>query len=435
MSNTARRLRTLTAVGLVAGLALGAAACSKDDEDGGSDGTTKVVLQYFGTPGFEEAVKAFETANPEIKVDVQNMGQLKDFEPKLVQWLAAGSGAGDVVMLEEGTLLGYLENHEKFADLLELGADELKDDFLPYKWEGGFTSDKKKLVGLGTDIGGLALCYRTDLFAEAGLPTDRDEVSAKLKTWDDYVAVGKQFAASPVAAKAQWLDSATSIMQPYIMQNADTWFYDKDNTFIGDTNPVVKQAWDFGLQMAADGLTGKLTRWDADWTAAYKNAAFATVPCPAWYTGVIESNAGEEASGKWDIATIPGGSGNWGGSYLAIPEQSKVKEQAYELAKYLTSKEGELAEYEAVGAMPSNTKALADPAFADSTNEYFNNAPTGKIFGESVTSLEPIYLGPKHQKLWENVYEPAMQSAEQGKASAEDAWTKATADGKKLAEG
>ncbi|MBN1170719.1 MAG: extracellular solute-binding protein [Micromonosporaceae bacterium] len=435
MSNTARRLRTFTAIGLAVGLTLGATACSKKDDNDSADGTTTVVLQYFGTPGFDDAVKAFEAANKDIKVDVQNMGQLKDFTPKLTQWLAAGEGAGDVVMLEEGTLLGYLENPDLWANLLDLGADELKSDFLEYKWNGGFTADGKKLVGLGTDIGGLGMCYRTDLFEKAGLPTNRDEVSAKIKTWEEYAALGKQFAASDAGKSAKWLDSGTSIMQPYIMQNADTWFYSKDNTFIGDTNPTVKKAWDFGLQMATDGLTGKLARWSDDWSASFKNAAFATVPCPAWYTGTIKTNAGDAASGKWDIATIPGDSGNWGGSYLAIPEQSKVKKQAYQLAKYLTGKDGELASYKAVGAMPSNVKALDDPAFADSTDAYFNNAPTGKIFGASVKALKPIYLGPKHQPLWENVYEPAMQSAEQGKASSEDAWKKATEDGKKLAAG
>jgi cellobiose transport system substrate-binding protein len=442
MSNTLRRLRTLTAVGLVAGLALSAAACSKKDDGKSKDGKTTVVLQYFGTPGFDDqkdatksAVKAFEAAHPNIKVDAQNMGQLKDFEPKLVQWLAAGKGAGDVVMLEEGTLQGYLANPEKFADLQTLGAKSLKDDFLPYKWEGGFTSDKKKLVALGTDIGGLAMCYRTDLFTKAGLPTDRTAVSDKIKTWEDYAALGKQFAASAAGKDAKWLDSATSIMQPYIMQKSSTWFYDTSNKFIGDTNPVVKQAWDFGLQMSADGLTSKLQRWSDDWTAAFKNSAFATVPCPAWYTNTIKENAGDAASGKWDIATIPGGSGNWGGSYLAIPDQSTKKSQAFELLKYLTGKDGELLEYQSAGAMPSNTKALADPAFADSKNAYFNNAPTGKIFGASVTTLKPIYLGPKHQKLWENVYEPQMQAAEQGKSSSADAWKKANTDGKALATG
>jgi cellobiose transport system substrate-binding protein len=437
MSSTSRRLRTSAAIALVAGLALSATACSKKDSgSSSSDGTTKIVFQYFGTAGaFDTAVDAFQKANPKIKVDVQNMGQLKDFQPKLTQWLAAGSGAGDVVMLEEGNLQGYLQDDKQWSNLLDLGASSLKDDFLPYKWSGAFTPDQKKLVGLGTDIGGLAMCYRTDLFAKAGLPTDRTEVSNKMKTWADYIALGKQFAASPAGKDAKWIDSATSIMQPYIMQNSDTWFYSKDNKFIGDTNPVVKTAWDMGLQMASDGLTSKLVRWSDDWTAAFKNSAFATVPCPAWYTGTIKQNAGDAAANKWDIATAPGGTGNWGGSYLGIPQQSKNKTQAFELAKYLTGKEGALIEYAKTGNMPSSVSALDDPTFKDSKNAYFNNAPTGQIFGASVKTLKPIYLGPKHQALWENVFEPAMQSAEQGKATSADAWQKAVTDGKKLAAG
>ncbi|OLB66553.1 MAG: ABC transporter substrate-binding protein [Actinobacteria bacterium 13_2_20CM_2_72_6] len=431
---SSRRMRAVAAVALTASLALGTAACSKKNNSTGTDsGPATIVLQYFGSPGFDQAAKDFQAANPNIKVDVQNLGQLKDFQPKLVQWLAAGKGAGDVVMLEEGTLLGYIADNKNFANLLDLGAGSLKDDYLPYKWQGALTPDGKKLVGLGTDVGGLAMCYRTDLFQKAGLPTDRDQVSALWQTWQDYANVGRQFKAKNTGAA--FLDSATSIMQPYIMQNSENWFYDKDNKFIGDTNPVVKKAWDFGLQMAADGLTDKLTRWSDDWTAAFQKGAFATVPCPAWYTGVIKQNAGDGAAGKWDIATIPGKGGNWGGSYLAIPEQSTHKKQAFELIKYLTGKDGELSEYKTVGAMPSNVKALDDPQFSGSTNAYFNNAPTGKIFGSSAKNIRPIYLGPKHQQLWENVFEPQMQAAEQGKSSSAAAWSKAVADGKKLAEG
>lgn len=432
---SSRPLRAVAAVGLTVSLALGAAACSKKTNTPASSdtGPATVVLQYFGQPGFDPAVKDFIAANPNIKVDVQNMGELKDFAPKLAQYLSAGKGAGDVVMLEEGTLMGYLQDNKNFANLLDLGAGDLENTFLPYKWKNGFTADGKKLVGLGTDVGGLAMCYRTDLFKKAGLPTARDQVSALWGTWDEYANVGKQFKAKNTGAA--WIDSATSIMQPYIMQNSDTWFYSRDDKFIGDTNPVVKKAWDFGLQMAADGLTSKLTRWAPDWIAAYKNAAFATVPCPAWYTGVISGNAGDAGKGNWDIATIPGKGGNWGGSYLAIPQQSTHKTQAFALLKYLTGKQGELAEYAAVGAMPSNVQALDDPKFSASTNAYFNNAPTGKIFGDSAKNIKPIYLGPKHQQLWENVFEPQMQAAEQGKSSSTDAWNKAVADGKKLAEG
>ena len=63
---------------------------------------------------------------------------------------------------------------QQFVDLNKYGADKLKDQWLPWKWEQSLAADGKTQIGLGTDIGSLAICYRKDLFKKAGLPTDRD---------------------------------------------------------------------------------------------------------------------------------------------------------------------------------------------------------------------------------------------------------------------
>jgi cellobiose transport system substrate-binding protein len=432
MSVTRRRLRSIAAVALVAGLGMGTAACSnKAKEPSTPSGPVTVVLQTFGNFGYDQAIKDFQASHPDIKVDHQKMGELKDFQPKLVQALAAGSGAGDVVGLEEGVLLQYVAAADKFANLNDLGAGEVKSQFPDWKWSRASTP-QGKVIGLGTDVGGLGICYRKDLFKQAGLPTDREAVGALWASgWDAYIAEGKKFKRSGI--KATWVDSATSIMQPYIMQNSTTWFYSEDNKFIGDSNPVVKTAWDKGLQMAKDGLTAKAQRWSPDWDAAFKNNAFATIACPAWMTeGVIKPKSGPGNAGKWDVAPAPGGNGNWGGSYLGIPQQSTKKPQAYELAKYLTSKAGQLAAWAEAGAMPSNLEAAADPKFADAKSAYFGDAPIGKIFGDSVKNIKPVYLGPLHQQLWETVLEPRMQAAERGQKSPEAAWSEAMTEAKKV---
>jgi len=436
MSVATRRLRTVAAAALAAGLALGPAACSKSDDSGGGGGEggkVRLTVDTFGNFGYTKALQEFNASHPNIEAVERKNGELSDFSPKLAQWIATGSGAGDVVGLEEGNLLLYLRQPDKFVNLLDLGGQELESRFPKWKWERG-KAKTGELIGIGTDVGGLALCYRKDLFQQAGLPTDREQVSQLVSTWDKYIAAGKQFKAS--GAKAAWIDSATSIMQPYIMQNASTWFFDTDDKFIGDTNPTVKQAWDLGLQMAQEGLTAKLVRWQPDWDAAFKNSAFATVPCASWYAGgTIKERAGEGLAGKWDVATIPGGSGNWGGSYLAIPKQSKHPKEAYELIKFLSSKEGQLMSFQEAGGMPSNLEAAADPAFAGKVDEYLSGAPFGKIFSESVKDLQPIYLGPWHRDCWEVDLEPQMQAAERGQAKPDEAFAKGMAACKKRAEG
>ena len=69
-----------------------------------------------------------------------------------------------------------------------------------------------------------------------------------------------------------------------------------------------------------------------------------------------------------------------------MPKQSKHPKEAVELAKFLTTAEGQVGAFKAAGNLPSSPQALQDPAVADATNEYFNNAPVGKIFGEPVAS-------------------------------------------------
>jgi cellobiose transport system substrate-binding protein len=430
MSVTSRRVRKVAAVALAAGLAVSAAACSKDTAKPSGSGQVTLVLQTFGNFGYDKAIKDFEAANSGIKVDHQKQGELRDFAPKLAQWLATGSGAGDVVGLEEGLLLQYIKNHQNFLNLFDLGGKELENSYLKWKWERGLADGGKKLLGLGTDVGGLAMCYRVDHFQAAGLPTNRDEVGKLWASgWEAYVAKGKEFQAK---SKVKWMDSSTAILQPYVMQNGDQFYFDENDKFVGDTNPTLKKAWDLGIEVAQAGMTTKVNRWTDEWNAAFKQGTFATMACPSWMLGVIQDRAGAENANKWDVAKAPGGSGNWGGSYLAIPKQSQHPNEAYKLAKYLTGKDGHLASFEEAGGMPSDLAGLDDPRFKDKTNAYFNNAPSGAIFAESVKGVEPMVLGSKHQQVQETIFEAQLAAAEKGQLTPQKAWDTAVAEAKKL---
>ena len=61
------------------------------------------------------------------------------------------------------------------------------------------------------------------------------------------------------------------------------------------------------------------------------------------------------------------------------------------------------------------------------TNEYFSNAPIGKIFAAGATDLKPVYLGPKNQAV-RTAVENALRAVEQGQA-ADAAWNDALSNG------
>jgi cellobiose transport system substrate-binding protein len=329
-----------------------------------------------------------------------------------------------------------LKQSDKFVNLLNYGAADLQSNFLPYKWKQATTADGKSLIGLGSDIGGLAMCYRTDLFAKAGLPTDRDAVSAMWKnSWDDYIATGLKFkAANPGAS---FMDSATNNFNAILMQTAGKspgyTYFDTSGKLVVDSNPAVKTAWNETNKMITDGLSAGLQSFADAWTNGFKQSKFATVACPAWMTGVISGDAGDAFKGKWDIATVPGGGGNWGGSFLAVPKQSKHQAAAVDLVKFLTSKEGQIAAWNAKGNLPSNPQAEQDSSVLGKTDPYFNNAPTGKIFATGAASLTPVYLGPANQAVRDQV-ENSLRSVEQGQKTADQAWTEALANASKAAQ-
>ncbi|MGE5830984.1 MAG: ABC transporter substrate-binding protein [Micromonosporaceae bacterium] len=429
-----RRAYAVVALSMGAVLVAATAGCSKSGSGGGSNEKITLIVDVFGTFGYEELYKQYEQQNPNIKIEERGTGaNLGDYTPKLLQYLASGAGAGDLVAIEEGTLVQTKGQASKFEDLKNYGAAADEGNFLPWKWQQGQTADGK-LLGLGTDVGSMAMCYRSDLFAAAGLPTKREDVSALWKTWDDYINVGKTFKSK--VPNAGFIDAGTNTFNLILMQMAGAGngytYYDKSNNLVVDSNPVVKQAWDQTMKVISAGLSAKLQSWTDGWTTGFKNAQFATIACPAWMTGVIKGNAGDGAFGKWDIAAAPGGGGNWGGSFLAVPSQGKHKAEAAKLARFLTSPQGQIEAFKSKGNLPSSPQALADTSVKNAVNDYFSNAPTGQIYAAGATALRPVYLGPKNQDIRDQV-ENAIRSVEQGSATPDAAWTKAVADAKKVA--
>ncbi|ASW57162.1 ABC transporter substrate-binding protein [Plantactinospora sp. KBS50] len=427
--------RRIAATALAAVAALPAlAACGGSDD--AADGTITLTVDVFGQFGYQDLYRQYEASHPNIKIVERGTGtNLDDYSPKLTQWLAAGAGAGDVVAIEEGLLTEYKAHPNNFVNLLDHGAGDLEGNFMAWKWQQGLTADGKQLIGLGTDVGGMAMCYRTDLFAKAGLPTDRDEVSKLWPTWEDYISTGRKFVAANTGAS--FLDAATNTFNTILLQaagnSAGYSYYDTGDNLVVDSNPAVRQAWDTTVEIIDAKLSGRYGAWSDEWVAAFKQAKFATIACPAWMTGVIEGNSGPEAKGKWDIATVPGNGGNWGGSFLAVPRQGKHQKEAVELAEFLTSPEGQIGAFKDKGTLPSSPQALDDPAVTDAHNAYFNDAPVGEIFGTGARSLKPVYMGPKNQAVRTEV-ENAVRTVELGQRTSEQGWADAVAKAKTAAQ-
>jgi cellobiose transport system substrate-binding protein len=311
------------------------------------------------------------------------------------------------------------------VNLLDKGAGSYESKYLAWKWAQTLSPDGKTQIGLGTDVGGLAMCYRTDLFSKAGLPTDRDQVSKLWSSWDQFIEVGKKYVA---ATGKKFVDSGTNMFNPVLAQQP-VGFYDEQDQLQMEGGPKV--AFDISMKAIDAGLSADLASFQPNWDQGFKKNQFAVLACPAWMLGHIQDTAPNQ-KGKWDIAAIPGGGGNWGGSFWTIPKQGQNVDEAYKFVEWMIQPQQQIQIFKTVGNLPSQPALYQDPAVLDFKKEFMNNAPTGQIFASTAENLKPQYLGKKNGPTRVAV-ENVITRVQQGKLKSGDAWAEAVKEAEKAA--
>ncbi|WP_326653880.1 MULTISPECIES: extracellular solute-binding protein [unclassified Streptomyces] len=425
MPNARAAKRAAVRLGAVALAGALLAACGSGSSDGTSDsagGKVTLTVDLFGSFGYKEAglYAEYEKLHPNVKIKQTDTEDEQDYWKSLQTRLAGGGGLADVQGIEVGRIAAVTQQQaDKFEDLKQYGADKLKDQFAEAKWSAA-TGKDGQVLGLGTDVGPEAMCYRSDLFKQAGLPTDRAELAKKWSTWDGYLALGKEYK-KKAPAKSAWMDSVGSLYTIMIGQEKER-YYDASGKLIYEDNPAVEAAWAASAEAAKSGLSAKLDQWSPQWNQAFSAGSFATMPCPAWMLGYIKGQAGDAGKGKWDIAKLPAGAGNWGGSYLAIPRAAKHKKEAYELIQWLTAPEQQAKLFTKQGNFPSSTGAIAKVAAAK--DPYFSDAPIGQIFGDAAKAA-PVQVLGVHDKSVADQITNALSEVERKGTSPDKAWSTA----------
>jgi cellobiose transport system substrate-binding protein len=420
-----RGLRTTVAAGLSATLAL--AGCSGQSLEGNDNqGTAETVtlkVAFWGDMGLDKLKATYEAAHPNVKI-VLNSGEYNAQHEDLQKKLVAGNGAPDLSAVDEGFIVQFRSQADKFVNLLDKGGADFESKYLAWKWQQSMSPDGKQ-IGLGTDVGGLAMCYRNDLFQKAGLPTDREAVSKLWPTWDDFIKVGQQYVSK---TGKKFVDSGTNMFNPVLAQQP-VGFYDSSEKLQMEGGPKV--AFDVAIKAIQAGLSANLASFQPNWDQGFKKDQFAVLACPAWMLGHIQDTAPNQ-KGKWDIAAIPGGGGNWGGSWWTVPSQGKNIDAAVEFVKWMVQPEQQIEIFKTVGNLPSQPALYKDPAVLDYKKEFMSNAPTGQIFAATAEGLKPQYLGKKNGPTRVAV-ENVITRVQQGGLKPEAAWAEAVKEADKAA--
>ncbi|GAA3802709.1 ABC transporter substrate-binding protein [Cellulomonas soli] len=361
----------------VTGIALVATACSGsdagDDSSAPSDEKITLTISTFNEFGYDDLLDEYMQLNPNITIEHNKFATSNEARDQFSTALAAGSGLADVVAVE----VDWMPEIKQYADQF----NDLTSDSVTGRWNDWTTkqatTEDGVLLAYPTDIGPEAIAYRADLFAAAGLPSDRESVKALFEEnggdWDQFFKVGQDFVAA--SNGVPFFDGADAVGQGMLNQ-LDAPFENPDTGEIA-LDPQVQEIYNTLLENT--NLSSHKAQWGEDWVNAFQNNGFAVMLAPSWMLGVIEGNAAGVTG--WDIAdTFPGGGGNWGGSFLTVPTQSEHPEEAKAFADWLTAPEQQLKAFATTGNFPSQVEAQASTELAGMTNEFFNNAPTGEIF-------------------------------------------------------
>jgi cellobiose transport system substrate-binding protein len=388
-------LRGAATLAAISATAIAIAGCS----GGGADpnGNVTITLATFNDFGYsDELLQEYMDANPGVTIVHTRVAESADARTNFFQKLGS-TGLADIEAVDGD----WLAEAMQYSDLLAEVPDELRGRWLDWK-EALATDPDGRLIGYGTDIGPVGICYRGDLFAAAGLPSAPDEVAELFDgDWDNFFDVADRYRE---ATGKPMLDAALGSQGSYVNQ-IEYSYADADGNVIATENPDVRAMYDMMVDRAVPN-SAFASQWNDDWYAAMANGEFAAMLCPPWMLGIISGNAPDVTG--WELANaFPNGGGNWGGAYMLIPANGPNVEAAQKFADWLTAPEQQLAAFENVGTFPSQVEALTDPALLEAVNPYYNNAPTGQIYSDRA---EAVTVAPFKNEVYFQ-YNEALQDA------------------------
>ncbi|MDD2717460.1 MAG: extracellular solute-binding protein [Candidatus Wallbacteria bacterium] len=355
---------------------------------------------------FQKLIKDYQDRNPGIEIKVSQIPWV-GHEAKYRTSLTV-EGAPDLGRIDTGFLAELVSNDAVLA-LDEFGVRELESEFVKAALYSNIY--KGKIYGLPDQITGVCLFYNKDLFQKCGLDPAKPP-----QTWDQFLT----------AAKA--LTRPENNQYGFGMDNSLWWSFPFFNTFGAEF-------------ISEDGKTCLLNKEQAIKALQFKVDLYLKekVEGGAWIPGAINPEVGflngryamifmgpwnvknfQKSGVNFGVAMIPAGSKgtstNVGGSDMVIFKSCKYPKEAYSLLRYITGNEFQGKWASQLSQVPTNLKAFG-------TSEVQKDPILGTFMEQMKTAAPRPPL--KGYGRIEEIINPEMEAALNGKKSVEDALNQA----------
>ncbi|HET9237709.1 MAG TPA: extracellular solute-binding protein [Oligoflexus sp.] len=345
----------------------------------GAYSAPKKSVRIDGFPDYDTHFKSvlpdFMKSNADLEVTFL-INNHEDHHKKLTNNLATGSGAGDVTLVDVSRL-GAFVNAGGFVNLsaAPYNADKIADQFAPYSWAQGKGTDGNQYA-IPIDLGPGVLFYRRDLVEGMGY-----KIEDVTKDWDSYINFGIELKKKKgIALIANAADIAELIVNATIPEGEGIYF-DKDGKSLLKSERFVK-AFTLAKRVRDAGLDLGITSWTNEWYEALREGKVATQLSGAWLLGHLKNWIAPKSVGLWGASNLPNGIyGSWGGSFVAIPKQSKNPAEAWRVIQYLVQPDTQLRGLTGIAAFPANVKTYNDKAFQEPV-EYLKGQKARLLFAD-----------------------------------------------------
>jgi len=296
---------------------------------------------------------------------------------KIISGFASNSGLPDVFSVKDESIPMFVN---KFPDgFLDISStvNSIKSKFIDSKMLQ--CSVDGKFFAVPWDVNPTGVFYRKDIFKKANVfPED-------IKTWEDYINVGKTIALSTAGGtKMLPIDEKNQDMLFREMLNQlKTGYFDKDGKIILDSKNSIK-AMEIINKLNLNGLIYKVDGV-ASLNVAIKNGLIATLPYGSSLARQLIENDPEQA-GKWGVIKLPvfeeGGNNaaSVDSSSIMITKASKNTKVALKFAEFAaTDSPSLMAGFNQYGILPSYT-SFYDTEDFDKGISFFENQKIWLLF-------------------------------------------------------
>jgi len=372
---------------------------------GGGDGSATLRFWAMGREGevVQELVRDFERANPDVRVEVQQIPWSAAHEKLLTAFV--GGTTPDLAQLgntwiAEFAALRALEPlgaRAEGSSVVEPGA------YFPGIWDTN-TIDGQ-LFGIPWYVDTHVLFYRRDILARAGrdsMPRTWSEWRSSLEAVKKVVGPDRYAVFLPIN---EWTPPVIFGLQagsPLLADGASRGAFSAE---------AFRRGFDFWAGLLRDGLAPPVTGNEiANLYQEFERGYFAMYITGPWNLGEFERRLPPEMQDAWATAPLPGPDGPGvslaGGSSLVLFRDSRRKDAAWRLVEFLSRPEQQERFWRLTGDLPSRREAWESPGL---TGE-----PRIGAFREQLERVEPMPKIPEWEQIASKVRERAELAARGG---------------------